>query len=43
MRCCSGTLVLMPSTTISLSATRMRAIACARSAPWTISLPIIES
>ena len=30
MRCCSGMFVLMPSTTISASALRMRAIAVSR-------------
>ena len=40
---CSGMLVLMPSTTISDSAMRMRAIACSRVSPCTMILPIIES
>ena len=40
---CSGMLVLMPSTSISLSALRMRAIACSRVSPCTMILPIIES
>ena len=40
MRRCSGRLVATPSTRISESATRRRASASARVAPWTISLAI---
>jgi hypothetical protein len=41
---CSGMLVLMPSTTISDSAMRMRRpAACSRVSPCTMILPIIES
>jgi len=40
---CSGTVVLMPSTTVISSVRRMRAIASCRSRPWTMILAIIES
>ena len=40
---CSGTLVLIPSTTISDSALRMRAIAVSRSSPNAMILAISES
>jgi hypothetical protein len=40
---CSAMLVLMPSTTVSDSAVRMRARACSRVSPCTMILPIIES
>jgi hypothetical protein len=36
-------LVLMPSTTISDNATRMRAIACSRVSPYAMTFPTIES
>jgi hypothetical protein len=36
-------LVLIPSTTISESAIRIRAIACSRVSPYAMTLPIIES
>ena len=40
---CSATFVLMPSTTISDSAMRMRRMACSRVSPYEISLAIMES